>query len=68
MGRNFFRDIAPCTRTPEFHGRFAEGMAAGRLDALFEYVFPFPRRRMKVWINMRLGAEPGTAWIFVRWV
>lgn len=28
VGRNFFRDVAPCTNVREFHGRFLEGPSA----------------------------------------
>jgi photoactive yellow protein len=68
IGRDFFREIAPCTRHPDFYGRFREGVEAGHLNALFEYVFEFQHRRMKVWIQMKTGRDPDTVWVFVRWV
>ncbi|EWY40737.1 hypothetical protein N825_32945 [Skermanella stibiiresistens SB22] len=66
IGRDFFRDIAPCTFTPEFHGRFRDGMEHGNLNVIFSYVFPF-NQPVRVLIEMRSGRQPGTAWIFLRW-
>jgi photoactive yellow protein len=39
IGRHFFTDIAPCTQTPEFYGRFKAGIRSGNLNARFDYVF-----------------------------
>jgi photoactive yellow protein len=68
VGRNFFREVAPCTFTAEFFERFRNGMADGHLSAIFSYVFAFPRQSSKVLVEMRSGREPGTAWLFIRWV
>ena len=43
-------------------------MADGHLSAIFSYVFAFPRQSSKVLVEMRSGREPGTAWLFIRWV
>ena len=42
IGRNFFRDVAPCTAVQEFQGRF-ERFAAEPGDGAesFDFVFPF---------------------------
>jgi len=68
LGRDFFRDIAPCTAGSVFEQTFRDGMARGKLDALLEYVFSFPGRPMRVAVHMRTGREPGVAWLFVRWI
>ena len=39
IGRDWFRDIAPCTNTAKFFGKFKEGIAKGMIDASFDYVF-----------------------------
>lgn len=42
VGRNFFREVAPCTRTAEFEGRFQQYVATGAAEAVrFDYVFDF---------------------------
>lgn len=64
LGRNFFHDVAPCTRTKKFFGRFQEGVAAGRLNASFEYRFDL-QSRPSVWVHMADGA-PGEYVVIVK--
>ncbi|QJE74512.1 photoactive yellow protein [Aerophototrophica crusticola] len=66
VGRDFFRDVAPCTNMPGFQGRFAEGVARGSLDVGFTFVFDFHMAPVRVGIHMRDAAEPGRYWILVR--
>ena len=43
IGRNFFRDVAPCTAVQAFQGRFDRFVAeAGDGAESFEFVFKFP--------------------------
>jgi photoactive yellow protein len=35
VGRNFFRDVAPCTNVQSFAGRFREGVAKKEMHAIF---------------------------------
>ncbi|HYC03518.1 MAG TPA: ATP-binding protein [Azospirillaceae bacterium] len=69
LGRNFFREVAPCTFTPDFFGRFEAMLRDGAhpAGAVFSYVFPFPGRPTKVLVELRAGADPGTVWVLVRW-
>lgn len=39
LGKNFFDEVALCTKTPAFYGRFVEGVKKGFVNAVFEYVF-----------------------------
>jgi photoactive yellow protein len=42
IGRNFFRDVAPCTAVQGFMGRFERFVQAeGDAAESFDYVFPF---------------------------
>lgn len=41
IGRNFFKDIAPCTQVAAFKSRFDQAVALNTV-ATFEFVFPFP--------------------------
>lgn len=54
-GRDFFREIAPCTDVRELAGVFREAMAdpARPLDEDLELVFPFEGRAIDVRIRMR---------------
>ncbi len=66
LGKNFFVDVAPCTSTAEFKGRFDEGIAHGHLDVIFEYAFVFEHHSFKVKVHMKNAIEPGRWWIFVK--
>nr|WP_238314372.1 histidine kinase dimerization/phosphoacceptor domain -containing protein [Methylobacterium crusticola] len=63
IGRNFFRDVAPCTRLPHFYGRFREGVRRGRLDATFSFVYGFDPRPMKVRVSLCRAAAADRYWI-----
>lgn len=55
IGRNFFHDVAPCTRTRKFFGAFQDGVSKGQLKASFEYRFDL-QSRPSVWVHMANGA------------
>lgn len=60
VGRNFFADIAPCTRVQEFEGRFND-FVAGRLGRVhfFDFVFNFEHGAQSVLIGLSPGRRPG---------
>ncbi len=62
IGRDFFRDIAPCTNFPGFRGRFAEGVRRGKLSDEFRFVFGFSSPR-QVRVEMADAATPGRYWL-----
>lgn len=66
IGRNFFRDVAPCTGTPAFKGVFDAGVREGNLNTMFEYVFDYNMSPTKVKIHMKKAISDGTFWIFVK--
>lgn len=66
VGKNFFRDVAPCTRRPEFYGRFKEGIKAGGLNVLFEYELDYRMNPTKVKVHMKKALTGDTYWIFVK--
>ncbi len=66
IGRNFFRDVAPCTSTPAFKGVFDAGVRDGNLNTMFEYVFDYNMSPTKVKIHMKKAISDGTFWIFVK--
>jgi photoactive yellow protein len=66
VGKNFFDDVATCTRVQEFHGRFLEGVARRELNVTFGYRFRFRDERVKdVTITMAYRPESETVWVFV---
>jgi len=66
VGRNFFEDIAPCTRVKAFYGAFLEGVRRQELDEVFDFIFKFSHGPRHVRIRMvysTLGRR--SIWIFV---
>lgn len=66
VGKNFFRDVAPCTNRPEFRGVFDAGVKSGDLSTLFEYVFDHQMVPTKVKVHMKKAISGDTYWIFVK--
>lgn len=66
IGRNFFRDVAPCTNVQAFHGRFAEGVERGELYETFDYRFEFKPRPRDVRVTLYFSARTSTIWVFVQ--
>lgn len=44
LGKNFFNEVAPCTKAGEFFDRFEETVAGEGKAAEFRFHFPFPDR------------------------
>ncbi|AWN15534.1 photoactive yellow protein [Salinisphaera sp. RV14] len=66
IGKNFFRDVAPCTNRPEFKGRFDDGVRNGDLSAVFEYTFDYEMTPTKVRVQMKKAISGDSYWIFVK--
>lgn len=66
VGRNFFRDVAPCTNVQEFAGRFREGVARKELHVTFPYRFDFQMAPRDVTVTLFYSAATTSAWVFVR--
>src|SRR4051794_37203081 len=64
IGRGFFRDVAPCTDMPGFHGRFQDGILRGSLDVSFSFVFTFPTAPTRTEIYLLNATGPNRYWIF----
>lgn len=63
VGKNFFRDVAPCTHVKRFHGAFESGVQRGALNEVFDFTFRFPQGTREVRIRMIYSGA--TVWIFV---
>lgn len=66
IGKNFFRDVAPCTNAPAFKGVFDQGVRADNLNTMFEYVFDYKMTPTKVKVHMKKAISDGSYWIFVK--
>lgn len=65
-GKNFFTEVAPCTNTDEFFGKFKKGVAEGNLNSLFEYVFDYEMKPTKVQVHMKKALQGDSYWVFVK--
>ena len=63
VGKNFFHDVAPCTRVRRFIGAFQEGVQRRALNEVFDFTFRFPQGTREVRIRMIYSGN--TVWIFV---
>ncbi len=66
VGRNFFRDVAPCTDNEKFRGVFDAGVRAGNLNTMFEYTFDYRMNPTRVKIHMKKALVGDSYWIFVK--
>ena len=66
IGKNFFTDVAPCTQSKEFQGRFKDGVKNGDLNTMCEYVFDYQMKPTKVKVHMKKALSGDTFWIFVK--
>jgi photoactive yellow protein len=66
IGKNFFRDVAPCTSKPAFKGVFDAGVRGDNLNTMFEYIFDYQMKPTKVKVHMKKALSGGNFWIFVK--
>ena len=52
VGKNFFHEVATCTNTPDFYGKFVEGVKNGFLNAVFNYSFTHCEVPVRVRVHM----------------
>jgi photoactive yellow protein len=52
IGKNFFDEVALCTKTAVFYGRFMEGVQKRFLNTTFDYVFDHRAQDVRVKVHM----------------
>ena len=65
IGKNFFDQVAPCTKVREFHGRFQEGVARRKLYETFGFVFKFDHGWRNVAITLMYSNKTDTVWVLI---
>lgn len=65
IGRDFFRDVAPCTHLPAFHGRFLDGVRRNDLGVTFGFVFGFDQPA-RVEVTLKASRTPDRYWILIQ--
>lgn len=66
IGKNFFKEVAPCTDSQEFSGKFNKGVRDRNLNTMFEYTFDYEMRPTKVKVHLIKGSGNDSFWIFVK--
>jgi photoactive yellow protein len=64
IGRNFFLDVATCTQTPEFYGKFREGVDKGLVNVQFDYMFD--TNMVPTTVRVRMAQLGNFVWMTVR--
>lgn len=65
VGRNFFKEVAPCTDVKGFRGLFQAGVAARKLNHTFRHHFSFRKNPTDVQVEMDYSATTDTVWVFI---
>ena len=52
LGKNFFDEVALCTKTQAFYGRFVEGVKRGFMNAVFDFTFDHREIATNVKVHM----------------
>lgn len=66
IGKNFFTQVAPCTNSPQFKGKFDEGVRNDNLNTMFEYTFDYEMKPTKVKVHMKKALTGDSFWVFVK--
>ncbi len=66
IGKDFFNEVAPCSKTPSFEGLFRDGVTNGHLNVLFVYVFDYKMMPTQVRVQMQKAKDDESYWVFVK--
>ncbi len=65
IGKQFFTEVAPCTRVQEFYGAFKEGVETESLDTTFQFHFAFKKNPRDVTVRLFYSRRTRTVWVVV---
>jgi len=65
LGKNFFDDVAPCTKVKEFYGRFLQGLRDRSLYETFGFVFKFDHGWRNVAITLFYSDKTDSVWVLI---
>jgi photoactive yellow protein len=66
VGKNFFKQVAPCTDVQQFYGRLQGGVAAGALHCTFRFHFAFKQNPRDVTVTLFYNERDKTIWVLVQ--
>lgn len=64
VGRNFFQDVAPCSRSQPVFKHFQRFLAGDRVDAVMRYAIALPDRSFDVKAHLR--SQGDVCWLFMK--
>ncbi|KFE64567.1 PAS domain-containing protein [Hyalangium minutum] len=65
LGKNFFDEVAPCTKVKEFYGRFLQGLRERSLYETFGFVFKFDHGWRNVAITLFYSEKTDSVWVLI---
>jgi photoactive yellow protein len=65
IGRQFFTEVAPCTKVQAFYGRFKEGVLREHLDTTFSFHFAFKQKPRDVTVRLFYSRRTRSVWVMV---
>ena len=65
LGKQFFTEIAPCTKVQEFYGRFRDGVVRESLDTAFQFHFAFKQQPRDVTVRLFYSRRTRSVWVMI---
>ncbi|MDF1506157.1 PAS domain-containing protein [Roseisolibacter sp. H3M3-2] len=65
IGKQFFTEIAPCTKVQAFYGRFREGVIRESLDVTFQFHFAFKQHPRDVTVRLFYSRRTRSVWVII---
>jgi photoactive yellow protein len=65
IGKQFFTEVAPCTKVQQFYGAFKEGVIHESLDTTFQFHFAFKQHPRDVTVRLFYSRRTRTVWVVV---
>lgn len=66
IGKNFFSDVAPCSKGKKIHHQFLEYARSGDVNCVLDYEFDYKMDPTKVRIHLKSTAGGDQCWMFVK--
>lgn len=65
VGKQFFTEVAPCTKVQDFYGRFKEGVIRESLDTSFQFHFAFKQQPRDVTVRLFYSRRTRSVWVMI---
>ena len=65
IGKQFFTEVAPCTKVQDFYGRFKEGVIRESLDTAFQFHFAFKQQPRDVTVRLFYSRRTRSVWVMI---